>query len=69
MSSQQREFDRSLTVAERTYLWAHVYRYNGIDGVSAKDQFAQLIMYVLNFLNGESAIEKRIFAKAMTMFE
>ena len=68
-SQQQRKFARSLTVAERKYLWAHVFRYSGIEGVSAKDQFAQLIMYVLNFLNGDSGIEKRIFAKAMNMFE
>ena len=68
-AEQSRKFARSLTKSERTYLWEHVYRYAGVEGVSAKEQFQQLVMYVLNFLGGDSTIEKKIFAKAMKMFE
>ena len=63
------KFARSLTVAERKYLWAHVFRYDGVGGVSATEQFQNLITYVLNFLAGESDMEKKIFAKALEMFE
>jgi len=71
MSSEQkrREFVRSLTGSEKTYLWEHVFRYAGVEGVSAKEQFARLIEYVLNFLGGEGTMEKRVFAKAMKMYE
>ena len=65
---KQREFVRSLTVAEKTYLWSHVLRYAGVDGVSAKEQFARLVEYVLNFLGGDAPIEKRIFEKALQKF-
>ena len=67
-NQKRREFVRSLTGAEKTYLWSHVFRYAGVEGVSAKEQFARLIMYVLNFFNGDSDIEKRVFAKALQMF-
>jgi hypothetical protein len=65
---KQREFVRSLTVAEKAYLWEHVNRNAGVEGVSAQEQFARLIEYVLNFLDGGAPIQKRVFAKAMKMF-
>jgi len=58
-------FLESLTEAERKYLYAHVFRYDGVQGVSAKEQFKVLPMYVLNFLDGECDIEEAIFKKAM----
>ena len=58
-------FLESLTEAERKYVFAHVFRYDGVQGVSAKEQMKVLPMYVLNFLDGECDIEKKIFEKAM----
>ena len=66
--TQNRTFVRSLTDAERRYLWEHVYRYVGVEGTTVQDQFNRLVEYVLNFLTGESDIEQAIFAKAMTVF-
>ncbi len=74
MSQQQIAFVRSLTRGEKKYLWDHVFRYAGVEDTTTKEQFAQIIMYVLNFLTGDSdirnsfLIEKRIHAKAMAMF-
>ena len=74
-------FAKSLTKAERRYLWAHVYRYThefhntrkwvheGVEGTTAKEQFERLIQYTLNFLDGDSRIEKAIFSKAMKQLE
>ena len=73
MSTQNEKFVKSLTDKEHDYLWSHVYRYDGVQGVSAKEQFEQIVMYVLNFLapheRGSSAIENSIYAKALKMFE
>ena len=59
------KFLESLTEAERKYVFAHIWRYDGVQGVSAKEQFKVIPMYVLNFLDGECDIEKAIFKKAM----
>ena len=59
------EFLESLTEAERKYVYAHIFRYDGVQGVSAKEQFKVIPMYVLNFLDGECDIEEAIFKKAM----
>ena len=54
-------FVSSLTKAERKCLWAHVFRYDGVEGVSAKEQSKKLVQYVLNFFNSDSPI----YVKAM----
>ena len=63
-----KEFAATLTHAEKKYLWAHVHRYAGLEGSTAKEQFQRLVEYVLNFLDGDSEIETKIFAKAMKAF-
>jgi hypothetical protein len=65
---KQEEFVKSLTALEKRYVWEHVYRYAGVEGVSADEQLKRPIEYVLNFLGGVATIEKRVFAKAMKMF-
>ena len=60
-----REFAQSLTKKEKSYLWDHVYRYAGVEGTTAEDQFGRLVEYVLNFLDGDCKLEKKIFAKAL----
>ena len=78
--SQIQAFARSLTKQEKTYLWDHVFRYAGVEGTTATEQFERLIEYVLNFLetkagtapalvDGDSEMEEKIFAKALKMFE
>jgi len=71
MSSKQqiRKFVRDLTRGEKNYLWNHVYRYAGVEGTTVQEQFKQIVSYVLNFLDGESELEKRIYAKALKVFE
>ena len=68
-----KQFVKSLTRAERKYLWAHVHRYDGVEGISAKEHFQQLVLYVLNFLTedsgGESKIELKLYNKALKAFE
>ena len=64
-----KDFVESLTGDEKTYLWRHVYRYDGVDGVSAQEQLARLVEYVLNFLDGTSDIEQSIYSKALKTFE
>ena len=54
-------FLESLTKAQRKCLWAHVFRYDGVEGVSAKEQSKKLVQYVLNFFNSDSPI----YVKAM----
>jgi hypothetical protein len=61
-------FAKSLTKQEKSYLWNHVYRYAGVEGRTAEEQFGRLIEYVLNFLNGDSEMEEKIYAKALKMF-
>ena len=39
-------FRKTLTNKEHKYLDNHVWRYDGVDGVSAKEQFHKLIEYV-----------------------
>ena len=60
---KNRKFAKSLTRAERKFLWAHVHMYDGVEGVSAQEQFKKLPQYVLNFFpedgGGESAIHLR----------
>ena len=69
MSSERvQAFAKSLTKKERRYLWSHVYRYAGVEGVTASEQFERLIEYVLNFLDGSSKMETAIYAKALKMF-
>ena len=63
------EFAATLTRAEKTYLWDHVHRYAGVENSTAKEQFLRLVEYVLNFFDGDSEIETKIFAKAMKAFE
>ena len=63
-----KEFVKTLTKAERTFLWDHVHRYAGVEGTTASEQFQRLIEYVLNFLTGDTPKEKSIFEKALTMF-
>ena len=63
------QFIKSLTRAERIYLWAHVHRYSGVEGITAKQHFKQLILYVLNFLTGDSEIEAKLYKKALKIFE
>jgi len=67
--AQRQTFARSLTVAEKRYLWGHVFKYAGVGGVSAQEQFKKIISYALNFLTGDAAIEQRIYAKAVKMLE
>ena len=70
MSDQKiQAFVKTLTKTEKQYLWDHVFRYSGVEGTTAKEQFKRLIEYVLNFLDGDSEIEKKIFTKAMMAFE
>jgi hypothetical protein len=59
------QFAKSLTHRQTKYLWDHIHRYDGVDGVSAKEQFQQLVAYVLNFLTGPDSMEKKIYAKAI----
>ena len=62
MSSPQIEaFAKSLTKQEKSYLWDHVFRYAGVEGTT-------VIEYVLNFLDGSSEMEEKIYAKALKMF-
>ena len=68
MSSQTEAFVKTLTKSEKSYLWDHVFRYQGVEGSTVTEQFAKLIEYVLNFLNGDSKMETAIFGKAMKMF-
>ena len=70
MTTQQQKdtFVHSLTSGEKNYLWSHIFRYAGVEGMTAPEQFDQIIMYVLNFLDGEANIEQRIYAKALLMF-
>ena len=63
--SQIQAFAKSLTKQEKTYLWDHVFRYSGVEGTTATEQFERLIEYVLNFLDGDSEMEEKIFAKAL----
>ncbi len=65
MTMTNKEFAKSLTRAQTKYLWDHIHRYDGVDGVSAKEQFQQLVTYVLNFLTGNHKMEKKIYAKAI----
>ena len=65
MSQMIREFAHSLTKKEKSYLWDHVYRYAGVEGTTAEDQFGRLVEYTLNFLDGDCELEKKIFAKAL----
>ncbi len=60
-----KQFAKSLTRAQTKYLWEHIHRYDGVDGVTAKEQFQQLVAYVLNFLTGPDSMEKKIYAKAI----
>jgi len=80
MSQMIREFAQSLTKKEKSYLWDHVYRYAGVEGTTAEEhqscnessfgfQFGRLVEYVLNFLTGDCELEKKIFAKALKMYE
>ena len=64
-----KDFAKSLTRGERKYLWDHVHRYAGVEGISAKEQFQRLVAYVLNFLGGDTKIEKKIYAKALRTLE
>ena len=67
--AQNQKYVETLTEEEKDYLSVHVLRYDGVQGVSAEEQFSQLVMYVLNFLGGECDIEKSIYAKALEMFD
>lgn len=58
-----KQFADTLTRAEKTYLWDHVHRY-AVENSTAKE----LVEYVLNFFDGDSEIETKIFAKAMKAF-
>ena len=69
VTTHETAFVKSLTVAEKDYLWSHVFRYDGVDGVSAKEQFEKLVEYVLNFLDGTSTVEQSIYNKALKSFE
>ena len=60
-----KQFAKSLTRAQTKYLWEHIKRYDGVDGVTAKEQFQQLVAYVLNFLDSDDKMEKKIYAKAI----
>jgi len=60
-----KQFAKSLTRAQTKYLWEHIHRYDGVDGVTAKEQFQQLVAYVLNFLDSDDKMEKKIYAKAI----
>ena len=68
MSAQQKKFLRSLTKPEKNYLFSHVVRYDGVEGVTAEEQFKELISYVLNFLTGDHELEIMIYKKAMWRF-
>ena len=65
MTMTNMQFAKSLTRAQTKYLWDHIHRYGGVDGVSAKEQFQQLVAYVLNFLTGNHNLERKIYAKAL----
>ena len=58
-------FVKTLTKKEREYVWDHVYRYVGVEGSTAAEQFARLIEYVLFWFDGSSTI----FGKALKMFD
>ena len=60
-----KQFAKSLTRAQTKYLLENIHRYDGVDGVTAKEQFQQLVAYVLNFLTGPDSMEKKIYAKAI----
>ena len=60
-----KQFAKSLTRAQTKYLWEHIHRYDGVDGVTAKEQFQQLVAYVLNFLDSDDKMEQKIYAKAI----
>ena len=62
-------FVKTLTKKEREYVWDHVYRYVGVEGSTAAEQFARLIEYVLFWLDGSSKMETSIFDKALKMFD
>lgn len=66
--SQIQEFTKSLTKKEKSFLWDHVHRYAGVEGTTAKEQFGKLVEYVLNFLDGDTDVERAIFNKALRMF-
>jgi len=68
MSAQQKKFLKSLSKLEKYYLFSHVVKYDGVEGVTAEEQFKQLISYVLNFLTGDHDLEKMIYNKAMLRF-
>ena len=65
MTMTNKQFAKSLTRAQTKYLWDHIHRYGGVGGVSAKEQFQQLVPYVLNFLAGNHKLERKIYAKAI----
>jgi hypothetical protein len=65
MTMTNKQFAKSLTRAQTKYLWEHIHRYDGVDGVTAKEQFQQLVAYVLNFLDSDDKMEKKIYAKAI----
>ena len=67
-SQTNQAFAKTLTKQEKSYLWNHVHRYAGVEGTTAQEQFARLIEYVLNFLNGDSEMEENITAKALKMY-
>ena len=62
------EFAATLSRAEKRYLLNRVHRYSGLDGSTAKEQFQRIVEYVLNFLDGDSEVERSIFAKTMKAF-
>ena len=66
--SKIKAFTKTLTNQEKSYLWDHVFRYAGVEGTTATEQFERLIEYVLNFLDGSSEMEEKIYAKALKMF-
>ena len=45
-TKRRSRFRKTLTNKEHKYLYNHVWRYDGVQGVSAKEQFKQLIEYV-----------------------
>ena len=65
MAMTNKQFAKSLTRAQTKYLWEHIHRYDGVDGVTAKEQFQQLVAYVLNFVDSDDKMEKNIYAKAI----
>ena len=43
---QIQRFRKTLTKKELKYVYNHVWRYDGVEGVSAQEQFHKLIEYV-----------------------